>query len=291
MKRSESMNKMASLQRFFGWLMVGALLLLLGATALAQTSDTPSAAPSVSANVPAAAVPAPPPSGSTSSYNWTGFYVGAHVGHGWGNGDTKVDPLPSAATFVNLLPQTLHPDPSGIVAGGQVGYNHQWQLLVLGAEADISGTGMDGTRVVTPITQNNNTPFPGAGFIRAQQSTSWFGTLRGRVGGTPVPRLLIYGTGGLAFGHVEGSANTDFRPVGTEQYPATMSATKAGWVVGGGAEIGIARHWSAKFEFLRYNLGKERVLANPVPPLPPFGINYTWAAEANVFSGGVNYRF
>ena len=286
------MNRMTSLKAFFGWLMVGALVLMLGITALAQTSDTSPAPPSASANLPAAAVPAPPPSASTSSYDWTGFYVGVHVGYGWGNGDTKVAPRPSAATFVNLLPQTLNPDPTGIVGGGQVGYNRQWQLLVLGAEADLSGTGMDGSQVRSPITQNNNTPFPGAGNnIRAQQNTSWFGTVRGRVGGTPVPRLLIYGTGGLAFGHVEGSANTDFRPVGTEQYPATFSSTKVGWVAGGGAEIGIARHWSAKFEFLRYNLGKETVHAVPVPPLPPFGIDYTWLSEANVFNGGVNYRF
>jgi len=72
--------------------------------------------------------------------------VGAHVGHGAGTADTNFSPLPTAATFVNLAPQTLHPDPGGFVGGGQVGYNWQIRHFVIGAEWDISGTNMHGPR-------------------------------------------------------------------------------------------------------------------------------------------------
>src|SRR5258708_3691922 len=122
--------------------------------------------------------PAPPSGGSSITFK--GFYVGAHVGHGAGTADTNFNPLPTAASFFNLAPQTLHPDPGGVVGGGQVGYNWQIRHFVFGAEGDISGSNMHGTRTLTPITQNNGTPFHGAAFVRAHPYTSWFETIRPR---------------------------------------------------------------------------------------------------------------
>jgi len=239
----------------------------------------------------AANAPAPKPHSHSSSFSWTGIYVGAHFGYGKGNADTSVAPLPTAAIFINLLPQTLHPDPSGVLGGGQIGANWQSGRFVIGAEFDISGSGMDGTKTVTPIIQNNNTPFPGAGFITAHQDTTWLATLRPRVGVAIVPRLLVYGTGGLAFGHVNSSATTDFRPVGTETYPASFSKTKKGWIAGVGAEIGLTQRWSVKGEFQHYDLGSESITANPVPPLPPFQIAYRWESTANLVKFGINFKF
>ena len=66
--------------------------------------------------------PAPP----ECDYTWTGFYFGGNGGYGWGNGDTHFRPLPDAATFFDLEPTTLSPDPSGFIGGGQIGYNWQW---------------------------------------------------------------------------------------------------------------------------------------------------------------------
>lgn len=288
------MDCRTKLDRALGWLVTLALALVMGAPAFAQTLDPAPAAPAHSAKLPAAAVPAPP-SGS-SSYSWRGFYLGGNVGYGWGHAETVVTPLPDAVTFINLLPQTLVPDPTGFVGGGQAGYNYQSGWVVLGVEADFSGTNMDGTRVQSPIIQNNGTPFPGTGNnLTVHQDTNWFGTVRGRVGVTPVPRLLIYGTGGLAYGHVNYRANTDFRPVGTEQYPVAFDRTKAGWVLGGGGEIGVGSHWSVRAEYLRYDLGDESIVANPVPPFPPlsppFQVGYRWQTVANVVRGGINYRF
>ncbi len=236
----------------------------------------------------APAVPAPAPSGS---FSWTGFYVGAHVGYGKGNADTAFAPLPTATQFINLAPITLKPDPKGAFGGGQVGFNWQAGHIVVGAEFDFSGAAMDGTVTVTPINQNNGTPFPGAGFLTAHQHTSWIGTLRPRVGIAIVPRLLIYGTGGLAFGHVDYSADSDFRPAGTEHYPAALSLRKKGWVAGAGAELALSRRWSVKGEYLHYNLGSQSVTIDPAIPLPPFQVAYTWQTTANLANFAVNFRF
>src|SRR6266581_5962203 len=85
--------------------------------------------------------PAPP----ECDYTWTGFYFGGNAGYGWGNADTRFEPLPDPVTFFSLEPQSLSPDPSGFIGGGQIGYNWQWnKWLVLGTETDFQGTDIEG---------------------------------------------------------------------------------------------------------------------------------------------------
>src|SRR6266567_237982 len=270
-------------KRLSGWLALGALAMTIAGPAYAssqpaaiqeektgdhspvqQVADKDAVlvavvapAPELTASAPAAPVVYTPPAMAPGSYKWTGFYIGVHIGHGSGSGDPTFNPLPTAATFVNLAPQTLAPDPSGVIGGGQFGANWQHGHFVLGAEFDMSASGMDGTKTITPIIQNNGTPFPGAGFVSAHQDTDWFVTVRPRLGFTPVPRLLVYGTGGLAFAHVTQFAITNFRPVGTTEYPAFIDDTKKGWVGGFGAEIGLSKRFSVRGEFLHYNLGSD----------------------------------
>jgi len=245
---------------------------------------------------PANSTPAPPPS---SSFTWTGFYVGVNVGHGSSDGDTFVNPLPTAAIFVNLAPQTLNLDPSGSLGGGQVGYNHQFGHFVLGVEADIDAAGIQETTLVTPIIQNNGTPFPGTppgNDITVHQNTDVISTVRPRFG-FAFGHFLLYGTGGLAIAHIGYTANTDFHPVGTETYTANFSKTQKGWAAGGGAEVAIGGGFSLKGEYLRYDVGsRQSFTANPAPPFPPsappFQIAYTWhTSSAQLFRFGANFRF
>jgi len=147
---------------------------------------------------------------------------------------------------------------------------------------------MSGTRISTPIIQNNGTTYNGT--LTAHQDTDWFGTLRARLGGA-FGRTMIYGTAGLAYAKVNNSANADFRPQGTIQYPAALSQTKTGWTVGGGAEIAISAHWGVKAEYLYYKLGNTSVTANPVPANPPYQVAYTWQTRAHILRGGFNYHF
>jgi outer membrane immunogenic protein len=307
--------------RFSRWYTLGALVLTIGGafsrsangqTTTVQSVDQSVAVPttgqqltaradaapfvnltavSAVATAPVNSAPVPPP--PSSSYTWTGFYVGVNLGHGTVNGNASDIPLPSAAIFVNLLPQTFNLDPSGALGGGQLGYNWQHGRFVVGVEADIDAASLDATVVQSPIIQNNNTPFPGAGNnLTLHEHTDAISTIRPRFG-FAFGRFLIYGTGGLAIAHIGYTANTDFRPVGTETYPANFSKTQKGWAAGGGAEVGIGGGFSLKGEYLRYDVGSSQIVtANPVPPLPPFQITYTWTtSDSSLFRGGVNFRF
>jgi len=109
-------------------------------------------------------------------FNWTGFYVGGHGGYGW-------------ADDANLSPK-------GWFGGGQVGYN--WQYApnwVFGVEADISGSDISETNL--------------AGAPLVSSKINYFGTARGRLGYT-VDRVMVYGTGGLAFGGHSAGLEGDF---------------------------------------------------------------------------------
>ena len=226
----------------------------------------------------------------TPSFDWTGPYIGLHVGYGWGDADTDFNPLPSATQFVNLAPQTLRPDPSGAVGGIQGGYNYQMGCFVFGIEADFSGSGMSGTKNVSPIIQNNGTPFAG-GVLSAHQSTDWYGTVRPRVGFLAMPTLLLYATGGFAYGEVNYSASTDYRPVGNTVYASSYSKTKVGWTVGAGAEYAVSKHWTVKTEYLYIDLGSESAIANPQIPAGTNQVGYKWQTTDHTFNVGLNYKF
>ena len=103
----------------------------------------------------------------TSSFNWTGAYVGGNAGYQWGDiTNSRVSP-------------------SGLEGGLQGGYNWQSGQFVYGAETDLQITGADDT------------------FALYKFSNPWFGTLRGRAG-FAYNNMLFYGTLGLAYGGLKG---------------------------------------------------------------------------------------
>ena len=114
--------------------------------------------------------------------------------------------------------------PSGFVGGAQAGYNFQSGPWVFGIEGDIQGNGASDT------------------FAPWKFSNPWFGTVRGRAG-YAINNILLYGTAGLAFGELSG-----------QTFGLSESHTNAGWTVGLGAEVGLARNWSAKVEYLYVDL-------------------------------------
>jgi len=225
--------------------------------------------------------------------NWSGFYIGGNLGYGWGDGDTDVSFLPSPAVF-GLNNTTLGARSTGVTGGAQLGYNWQIGSLVTGLEADIQGSDIKGSARATPTFAGSADLDPD-GLLSSEQKLSWFGTVRGRLGVTVTPDLLLYGTGGLAYGHVEASANTQLFNVNVES-PASVSKTKVGWTAGAGAEWMFARNWSAKLEYLYIDLGSESAIGNVVAGVPlvvfdPFKVGYTWRFRENIARVGVNYHF
>ena len=233
-----------------------------------------------------------PPIVVDPSYNWSGFYIGGNVGYGWGDADTSFNPLPSAAAFVNLAPTTLGPDPQGVIGGVQAGYNWQAGKFVVGLEADIQASDIHGTAVVTPIIQNNGMPFPGAGFLSASQRIDWFGTVRARAGFTPVDRLLLYVTGGLAYGNVSYAAQTDFRPGGTIQPIRQRSAAPKWAGPPAPAPSGLSHRTGRRRSSISISTSAtNRRLPIRLSANPPFQVGYNWRTTEQIARVGLNYKF
>jgi outer membrane immunogenic protein len=234
--------------------------------------------------------PAPP----ECDFTWTGFYFGGNAGYGWGNADTSFDPLPDAVTFFDLEPTTLSPDPSGFIGGGQLGFN--WQLgkwFVIGIETDFQGTDIEGHDTRSPIIDIDGDPENPGSFLFAHERIQWFGSTRGRIGISPWCRWLFYGTGGVAYGNVDYSANTNFDNGIT--YPVKFSETNVGWTAGGGIEFAIGHHWTVRAEYLYYDLGSQDKTQNQldfgVPEGPPFFVHYNFDTSGNIVRGGFNFKF
>ena len=243
---------------------------------------------------------------------WTGFYVGLNAGYGWG-ANTNVGvatgqvfdvfaPLdPLAALSAASASGTTNVQDSGFIGGGQIGYNYQWgPSWVIGLETDIQGAAIRGENsfvgnnawnvfsvaVGIPIFGG---PLAAASFNRnaltttdITKHTDWLGTVRGRVGWLATPTLLIFGTGGLAYGGAEArvyqnqtinnlfSASLFGSPVLALNFPYTgvgvarYQDTRVGWTAGGGLEWMFLPNWSLKTEALYYDLGTATFANGPI---------------------------
>lgn len=226
-----------------------------------------------------------------SAGDWDSAYWGFSLGYGTGKGKVQVDPLPSAATFISLKPGSIDTDPKGALAGFQLGHNWQSGSQVFGYEVDLAWAGVKGDLTQSPIIQNDGTPFPGAGYLKAKSELNLFGSLRGRYGFLATPSVYLYATAGLGFGSIKDTAVVDFRPVGTVQYPASVSKTKTGLTAGLGGEWIISKGMTARVEALYADLGKESVTVDAQPALPPFQVKYTFETKETLIRLGMNFTF
>ena len=185
---------------------------------------------------------------AAAAYNWTGFYAGLNAGAAKNNSGYFIDAsdLSASGSFDN----------PAFTVGGQAGYNYQAGNLVYGLETDFNYNSTDDS--ATGILGGFIAPPPGGpvgtGYIHytVNQQIDYFGTLRGRLGFTPADRLLLYVTGGLAYGHV--SSSTSLFAGGTS-ISASSSEMQVGWAVGTGGEYALTNNWSVKLEYLYVDLG------------------------------------
>jgi outer membrane immunogenic protein len=166
---------------------------------------------------------------------WQGPYVGANLGYQW----SSITGNPTR--------------PNGFTGGVQAGYNWQSNQFVFGAETDIQFTGAEDT------------------FAPWKFSNPWFGTLRGRAG-IAMSNILIYATGGLAYGSVRLESTLS---------AASESKIHPGWVIGAGMEVALTTNWSARAEYLYIDLNDRSYVQT--------GTNN--GLESSVVRFGVNYRF
>src|SRR5208337_323073 len=213
---------------------VGALA-LTGSAALA--ADLPSRAP------PPVYLPPPP------IFTWTGIYVGGQIGYAWASGNnnfTGYDPFFAADPFITT---TLGGNPSGVIGGGHVGYNYQFNQFVVGLEGSVDGTSLSNTAAAF---------FPDGTTISAHSKADIQGSIRGRLG-IAWDRALIYATGGVAFGGFNTNvsiANTGFMNGGFPFFAnGSVSSTRVGWTVGGGIDYAVTNNWSVFAEYRYTNWG------------------------------------
>jgi len=216
-------------------------------------------------------------------FSWTGFYLGANVGYAWdANHPTRI-------VTNNLGGSTAPfdtPKADGGFFGVHAGYNLQFGRIVLGVEADAEAPmpGLIHGDNCGVVVGGQCGVLVGANFIQAEKQQDYFGTVRGRVG-VAFDRVLVYGSGGFAYGSihdhvlVNGVANLQ------------QDGIRTGFAAGGGIEYALNRNLSLKLEYLRVDLGVDRLSA---PVIPPNGVTVFIDRIPHDFDTvrvGFDYRF
>lgn len=196
-----------------------------------------------------------------AAYNWSGFYIGANVGYGWGDLSATAFGLEASAST------------DGWFGGGQIGWNWQapgspwvWGVEVDSQFSDIGNNLIEATN--------------GGNAISVWTSLDYFGTARLRLG-YAWDRVMFYGTGGLAWGtnEIGGSVRT-----GGTVFSSETSNTHIGWTAGAGIEWALVDNWTAKVEYLYIDLGDENYFSNTVNGLDA-------NLDVHTVKVGLNYRF
>jgi outer membrane immunogenic protein len=197
---------------------------------------------------------APPQTAPALIYNWTGFYIGGHIGGAFTDGTNL---LGSDARFLG-----------GVQGGFDYQFAPNW---VVGVEAQYSWlTGSSNSGVV----------FPAGTLVTG--NTDQLGSVTGRVGYTWGPALL-YAKGGYAW---RDNSNIGVSFAGVPQAFATDGNRKDGYTVGAGLEYMFAPNWSAKAEYQYYNFGHTTFTAGP-----PDIVGSRFRDDEHTVKVGVNYRF
>ena len=270
---------------------------LLALTGAAAAADLPVKAPVYKA-----------PPVIVDPWTWTGVYVGVNAGYSWGRSNTHVDyfntvtglPIAPPAGSITDVKFNLN----GGVAGAQIGANWQNGIWVIGGEADIQWSGQKGSALFNcAIVGGGGVPgpcLPGLTFtppgatgatLAFNQKLEWFGTVRARLGVTPAPTVLLYVTGGLAYGEIQtDGVFSSFIGINTISSVAfSQSTTKAGWTAGGGIEGRLSGNWTGKIEYLYMDLG---TVSGTVINTPAFiGANWSSRITDNILRVGLNYKF
>jgi outer membrane immunogenic protein len=259
--------------------------------------------------------------------SWTGFYAGVDVGYGW-NGDPTVSFSPNNTAGTVALGSSTHLPPTtagadsfdnkGAFGGVEIGYN--WQVgrsWLVGIETDFNASDIKGQGAAAFPVGGGATAVPTqSGSITSTQNVSWFGTVRPRLGWLATDNLLLYGTGGFAYGRVNETVNYSQASGSGVLYAAppfdnssiicvatascfTGGSTRnaVGWAAGAGTEYRVpGTNASIKAEYLYVNLGGgDVVTATNVYTAPgaapgSFSAHYS-TTEFQTVKLGLNWHF
>lgn len=225
----------------------------------------------------------------TATADWSGFYVGIQGGYGGGTFDYPMN-IKTDFQPVSNLDYDFGADltAGGFFGGLQGGWNWQMDRLLLGIEGDISLADINAEAELYSKTAEAS--------VSGGSTVDWFATARLRGGYLANPDLLLYATGGLAWGSVSASYDIDLNGFGS--LDDSTSKSQMGWTLGGGFEYAVTHNISLKTEYLYVDLGSARLLKED--------LGGTGAGQANrgsttlkidqdvsfhTVKAGINYRF
>ena len=241
------------------------------------------------ADLPVKAVAAPVP-----VWTWTGFYLGGHVGAGWGTTE-------STLTGISVVPPLLGPIPafslpisqnsrSGFLGGVQAGYNWQSGWAVFGVQGDFAGMDVKGT-------------VPCIVVLSCTSKSDWLATVSGRLGAVVMDRGLIYAKGGAAWMNTTHTVNLPnlggLLGPGIPSELTSKESTAFGWLLGLGTEWMITPNWTAfiEYNYIEFDKKNEGFLINPAllalvgPGAPAITLNTDLKNKLSIAKVGVNYKF
>lgn len=268
--------------------------------ALAATMLTVICAPALAADV----APAP-------VMDWTGFYVGAFAGGGWGDTDIEGKRRDHGGEDLVEFPilgsveeeegghggsggpqLDLNADVDGFLGGLQAGYDFQHDAFLFGVVGDFAFSGISGSadrstgghggnggdEGMEPTSHEGGQKGPAASF---DMDYNWIATLRARAGFLPTENWLIYATGGVAW------AGIDFEGTvtGNEKHNYSNDETDVGYALGGGTEYRFNESWSLFAEALYMDFGDDELDADKGP-----WKTIEYDTDIWIVKGGVNFR-
>jgi high affinity Mn2+ porin len=211
------------------------------------------------------------------AYDWTGFYVGGHMGYAWGNSNWST--TGASGAFSLAQPIDVFSETGSFYAGLQAGYDYMLpNRYVIGVEGDasfpsfpnLSGISIGGISTLSTAA---------IGLESYSETALAFGTLRGRIGYAP-GNWLFYATGGFAWSYNQ--ATLTQLVSGVTDMPFLW---RLGWAAGFGIEAPVAPHWTARLEYLFTDYGNSNVFfANA-------GQRFTSDLSLQELRAGLNYQF
>jgi outer membrane immunogenic protein len=256
---------------------------LLGCLAAGALSVSAHAADMAPAPMPMKAIPMPAP-----IWSWTGFYIGGHVGAGWGTSETSLTSF--SAPIIDAINDPIslafaQNSRSGFLGGAQAGYNWQSGWAVFGVQADIAGMDIKGT---TPCLL----------LLSCTDKSNWLATASGRIGAVALDRILIYAKGGAAWMNTKHTVDTPNFGLGIPipNQVVNGSGNNWGWLVGLGTEYMISKNWTAfvEYDYIQFqksnetfplNLGTVGLLTGPI------SVSADIKNTMSIAKVGVNYKF
>jgi outer membrane immunogenic protein len=224
-----------------------------------------------------------------NTWLWNGAHVGINLG--WGSGN---DPGTTQCTSAGIANGTgcIEPiylggmRPSGILGGGQLGWDSAGNGALFGVEADFQASDIGGSRGYSGTIQDIGTGSVPNIHLYASQHQNWFSTVRVRVGVLMASRSLLYLTGGFAEGSETLSTNDGNS---TQSYSGTTTTTQPGWVGGAGYEWRLGKRTTARVEVLDYWLRPYTQLVGTTPATP-FMVGKDFYFSGAIVRVGMNWR-